>query len=153
MKSLILSLLLLSLVLTPQIQSAEIPSEKQKEIAKMLRLTGMEKLMDQMKVQMLSSLRTQIVEVPEVFWTKFEKKMDMKALLDEIIPLYDKYYTLEDLRAVNTFYESAAGKKVLSTLPQIMAESMKIGEAWGRRIGEQAAAEAQAELDKQKKIK
>ena len=47
----------------------------------------------------------------------------------------------------------AAGKKVLSTLPQIMAESMKIGEAWGRRIGEQAAAEAQAELEKQKKAK
>ena len=58
----------------------------------------------------------------------------------------DKYYTLEDLKAVNAFYESAAGQKILSTLPQIMQGSIKIGEEWGRSLGKKAADEVQRDL-------
>ena len=147
MKTTILAVALLLIPLAPQSRSAEITAEKREQIQKMLRLTGMENLMDQMKLQMLSSLRGQLTEVPEAFWSSFEKRMDMRELIEKMIPLYDKYYTLEDLKAINSFYESPAGKKILATLPQIMQEGMKIGEEWGRRIGEQAAAEAQALLE------
>jgi uncharacterized protein len=114
----------------------------------MLRLTGMEKLMNQMKGQMIASLQKQMPTVPQEFWTRFEKKMDMRELLERIIPVYDKYYSLEDLKAVNAFYESPVGQKVLSTLPQVMQESMQIGQAWGESVGRQAAAEAEAESKK-----
>lgn len=124
----------------------EIPAAKRQEIEKMLRLTGMEKLMGQMKTQMITGLKTQIPQVPQEFWTRFESRMDMRTLLEKIIPLYDKYYTTEDLKAVNAFYESTAGQKVLATLPKIMQESMAIGQEWGKKIGEQAAAEAEQEL-------
>lgn len=142
---------LLSLILiiaSISLSHAAIPKEKLLEIEKMLRLTGIEKLMDQMKAQLISGLRAQMTEVPEAFWQKFKRKMDTRELLEKIIPLYDKYYTIEDLKAVNAFYESPAGQKVLSTLPQIMQESMKIGQQWGERIGKQAAEEAKQELDK-----
>jgi hypothetical protein len=121
---------------------AEISKEKRTEIEKMLRLTGMGKLMEQMKGQMISGLKAQISQVPEGFWEKFAQKMDTHELLEKIIPVYDKYYTIEDLKAVNAFYESPAGQKVLSSLPQIMQESMKIGQEWGQKIGKQAAEEA-----------
>ena len=124
----------------------EIPAAKRQEIEKMLRLTGMEKMMSQIKTQMIAGLKTQMTQVPEEFWTRFESKMDMRALLEKIIPLYDKYYTTEDLKAVNAFYQSTAGQKVLSTLPKIMQESLAIGQEWGKKIGEQAAAEAEQEL-------
>ena len=140
-----------ALVTIASLSSAEIPPEKRKEIEKMLRLTGMEKLMDQMKAQMLSAYRAEFKEVPEAFWARFEQKMDMRELLEKIIPLYDKYYTLEDLKAVNTFYESKAGQKVLSILPQIMQESTAIGMDWGKKIGELAAKEADLELKKAQK--
>lgn len=130
--------------------TAEIAKEKRQQIEKMLRLTGMEKLLDQMKTQMLSGFRTQMPEVPRTFWDKFEEKMDMRALIEKIIPLYDKYYTLEDLKAVNAFYETKAGQKILSTLPQLMQESMEIGQEWGEKIGKQAADEAEQELRKKK---
>jgi hypothetical protein len=130
------------------IAHAEISAEKRKEVEKMLRLTGMEKLVNQMKSQMIAAIRKDSPDISQDFWDRLEKKMDSHELIEKIIPVYDKYYTLEDLKAVNAFYESPAGQKVLSTLPQVMQESMKIGQEWGERIGKQAAAEAEAEEKK-----
>ena len=127
------------------VAQTEVPKDKLQEIEKMLRLSGTEKLMDQMKGQMITALKGQITQAPASFWDKFQKKMDMHELLEKFIPIYDKYYTLEDLKAVNTFYESPAGQKMLTSLPQIMQETMKIGQEWGQKIGQQAGEEAMKE--------
>lgn len=127
---------------------AEISKEKRAEIEKMLRLTGMEKLMDQMMTQMISAYKVQMKQVPEAFWTKFRQKIDTGELLEKLIPLYDKYYSVEDLKAVNAFYESPVGQKILATLPEITQESMKIGLEWGEKIGKQATEEAVQEMKK-----
>ena len=124
------------------ISQAEVSAEKRKEIEKMLQLTGMEKLMGQMKSQMLAGFQSQMPDVPKEFWDKAGKKMDMRGLLEKIIPIYDKYYTLEDLKAVNAFYETPAGRKIIATLPQVMQESMKVGQEWGHKIAEELEAEA-----------
>jgi uncharacterized protein len=142
-----LPLLVLVTMLSAGLETrAEISVEKRKEVERMLRLTGMEKLTEQIKTQMISGLKAQMKQVPETFWTKFQQKLDTRELLEKIIPLYDKYYTIEDLKAVNAFYESPTGQKVLSTLPQIMQESMKIGQEWGEKVGRQAAEEVEQEL-------
>ena len=130
---------------------AEVSQEKRAEIEKMLRLTGMEKLAHQMMVQMISSFKQRIPVASNDFWTKFQQKLDVHELVEKIIPIYGKYYTIEDLKAINTFYESPAGQKVLSALPQITQESMKIGQEWGERIGKEAAAEAEAEKESKNK--
>jgi hypothetical protein len=124
---------------------AEIAATKRAEIDKMLRLTGMEKLMDQMKTQMLDGLKSSMPDAPAGFWEKFSAKMDTRELLEKIIPIYDQYYTIEDLRAVNAFYSSPAGQKVLSSLPQVMQASMKAGQEWGEKIGQEAAEEVAGE--------
>jgi len=136
-------LVVFSLVVTVQ---ANVSPEKRKEIEKMLRLTGVEKLSEQIANQMLTSLRTQLPQVPETFWTKFQQKMNTRDLIEKIIPVYDKYYTIEDLKAINAFYETSAGQKVISALPQLMQETLKIGEEWGQKIGQEAAEEAEKEL-------
>lgn len=124
----------------------DVSPEKRKEIEKLLRLTGMERLVGQMENQMIASLRQQMPQVPELFWTKFEQKMNTRELLEKIIPIYDKYYTTEDLKAVNAFYETPAGQKLLSTLPQAMQEATRVGQEWGEKIGKQAAEEAEQDL-------
>lgn len=127
---------------------AGISPEKRKEVEKMLELTGMEKLMTQMKGQMIAAFQKELPDGTQDFWDRIKKKMDMHELIEKIIPVYDKYYTLEDLKAINAFYESSAGKKILATLPQVMQESMKIGQEWGERIGKQVVNEAEAEARK-----
>ena len=123
-----------------------ISKEKVAEIQKTLRLVGMEKLMGQMKEQMFTMFRQKITNVPEDYWKRAEAKFDMAELIQLIIPLYDKYYSIEDLKAVNAFYESPVGQKVLSTLPQITQESMKIGQAWGEDVARRVELEAMTEL-------
>ena len=128
---------------------AEIDAEKRKEITTMLKLTGMEGLVDQMMGQMLAGLRQQSPQVPAEFWDSFSKKVRGADLIEKLLPLYDKYYSLEDLKAVNAFYSSPAGQRVLSTLPSIMQESMVIGQEWGQQVGQQAMQEI-LEQQKQK---
>jgi hypothetical protein len=125
---------------------ADVSPEKRKEIEKMLRLTGMEKLMGQMETQLIGSLKAQMPQASQLFWTKFEQKINTRELIEKLIPLYDKYYTTEDIRAVNAFYETPTGQKLISTLPQLMQEAMKVGQEWGEKMGQQAAEEAEQEL-------
>jgi len=127
------------------IAQAEVPADKYQEIVKMLQLTGTEKLLGEMKLTMINGMKASMPKVPATFWTKFESKMDMAALTEKIIPLYDKYYTLEDLKAINAFYRSPAGLKVLSTSPQIFQESLAIGRKWGEQMGKEASEEFEKE--------
>jgi len=126
----------------------QITKEKEAEIRRMLQLTGMEKLVEQMKSQMITALRGEITDLPDPYWEKFQQKLDVSELVEKIVPLYDKYYSLEDLKAVNAFYASEVGQRVLATAPKLMKESMEIGMEWGKRIGAEAEKEARAELKK-----
>lgn len=142
MKKLILAAVIVVSLCTCVVH-ADISPEKRKEIEKMLQLTGMEKLMDQMRDQMISSFKAQSTSLPDAFWEKLRTKLNMHELKDKIIPVYDKYYTLEDIKAINAFYESPAGRKVTASMPQIMKESMVIGQEWGEKVGKEAAEEIQ----------
>jgi len=143
----IITLLLLGLT---SLVRADIPAAKRQEIEKMLKLTGMEKLVDQMMSQMMSGMQAQMTNMPSEFWVSFSKKIKASDLLEKLMPVYDKYYSLEDLRAVNAFYSSPAGQRMLSVMPQLMQESMVIGQEWGQKVGQQAAEEAKAEINKKK---
>jgi uncharacterized protein len=152
MKRTIASMLALFFSVTFAAQG-DISPEKRAEIEKMLRLSGMEKVIGQMQNQMITAFKGQMPQVPELFWTKFQQKMNTHELVEKIIPIYDKYYTVEDIKAINAFYETPTGQKLLSTLPAAMQEAMKVGQEWGQRIGRQAAEEAQQELKQKSRTK
>lgn len=137
---------LLALALCPALVArAEVSPEKRAEIDTMLRLTGMEKLVTQMMTQMTARMKAEAPQIPPAFWDKLSARMTGQSFIDKIVPVYDKYYTIEDLHAVNTFYSSPAGQKILATLPQVMHESMQIGQDWGKQMAQEVVAEMQAE--------
>ncbi len=142
-KILLLTVLTLSSIAT--IVQAGIPPEKHQEIVKMLQITGTEKILAGMKTTMINGLKSSMPKIPNAFWTKFESKMDMNALTEQIIPLYDKYYTLDELKAINAFYQSKIGQKVLATSPLIFQESMTLGHQWGQQMGKEASDEYEKE--------
>ena len=146
---LLITLLAISLATTGIIR-ADISPEKRAEIDRMLKLTGMEKMMGQMATQLIDSLRPNAPELPDEFFTKFAGKIDFKELSDLFAPLYDKYYTVEDLKAVNAFYSSPAGQKILATMPQLMTEAMQIGQQWGMRTAQKVMDEIQKEKARRK---
>lgn len=75
-------------------------------------------------------------EVQQTFWEEFRKEVNMEDLQNLIVPIYEKYYTEEELTQLIAFYESPLGRKVVQSLPPIMQESMKVGEVWGKAMGE-----------------
>src|SRR5579872_5763280 len=81
----------------------------------------------------------------DLFFAKFQSKANPKALLDLAVPLYDKYYSHEEIKGLIQFYQTPLGQKTLSILPKLMAESMNTGQEWGRQLGAQCMEEVLAE--------
>ena len=63
--------------------------ETRQEIESMLRLTGMERMVDQMMAQMIQSMSATMKGVPPEFWPRFAKKLNSAELIEKIFPLYD----------------------------------------------------------------
>jgi hypothetical protein len=124
---------------TPAPAPAPAPSAvdpaKKAEIMKLLQVSGAAKMVEQMKQQMFTLFRQQASSLPPEFWTRLDKDMDTQELLNKLIPVYDKYYSLDDLKAANAFYQSPAGQHILMAQPQIMKDSMDIGKEWGQEAG------------------
>jgi hypothetical protein len=68
-------------------------------------------------------------EVPADFDTSFKtamadliKGMPSDQIVEAMIPAYQKHFTKGDIEAMNAFYSSPVGQKVLQELPAVMQE-------------------------------
>ena len=110
-------------------------SQKQKDIRKLLKITGSGELGQQVMGQMMANFKKTMPQVPEKFWSDFMKEVHTDELVDLIVPVYDRNLTHDDVKELIRFYETPTGKKFVSVLPKITQESMAVGEKWGRDLG------------------
>ena len=73
-------------------------------------------------------------DIPAKFWTEFSAGVNTKEILSLMIPIYDKYLSHNDIKAMIHFYQSPAGKRLITAQPKIAQESMMVGQQWGERI-------------------
>jgi hypothetical protein len=111
-------------------------TQKQKDIRKLLKITGSGELGTQVMSQMIGSMKKAMPNVPDKFWGDFMKEVRTEELIDLIVPVYDRNLAQEDIKELIRFYESPTGKKFVSVLPKITQESMVVGEKWGRELAE-----------------
>lgn len=52
------------------------------------------------------------------------KLMSKKLLKEEMLPLYDKHFTHQEIKDLIWFYESPTGKKILEKSPELTQEIM-----------------------------
>lgn len=138
MKKLSFLLFALTLLLPLSLRAqTQIAPEKRAEIKKFIELSNTKASMIEGMAQMIEIQKKSpsSANLSPEFFDKFYQKVttDIDALIDQLIFIYDKYYTIEDLRAINAFYASPVGQKTVATLPLVMKESMKAGQAWGIR--------------------
>jgi uncharacterized protein len=105
----------------------------------LLELTGAGKGGIQMMNNMIASFKTTFTAVPVEFWDEFMKEANPAEMVDLLVPIYIKYYTDAELMQLLAFYKSPIGQKVIEQLPLISQDSYKVGEEWGRKIGEKVA--------------
>jgi len=128
-------------------QDVEVDPQKEEAIIELMTITGAmdmgEQMSQAMTQQMIQVLRRARPDIParafdivgeEVQSTVMEElaKGDFN---NNIIPLYDKYFTLAEIQQLLDFYETDIGKKTIEVMPQLTQESIIIGQQWGESIG------------------
>jgi hypothetical protein len=79
------------------------------------------------------------------FAASYEKKFDVDQVTDQLVAVYDKHYTDDEIKGLLQFYGSPLGQKVAAEMPKINREI----QAAVRVAGSKAAREALAEMKKQ----
>ena len=75
----------------------------------------------------------------------FQKKFDVDSLTDQLVVIYDKHYTDEEIKGLLQFYGSPLGQKVASEMPKISKE-IQVAD---RTLSTQAARDAWQEFHAQ----
>lgn len=132
MKKLLLSVCLGSSLILSSVAFSQTASEQ--SIKQLIVETGAAEMGTMVFDQLLGQLKqagatdAQIAEV--------KKEFNVDQLVDLLVPVYQKQFTEEDVKAFLEFYNSPAGKKLISKQPEIMQESMIIGQQWGMGIAQ-----------------
>lgn len=108
--------------------------QKQKDIALLLEISGTAKQSQLILNNLLDYFKKSNPSVPSEFWDAFMDKIDMKELAALVIPVYDRYFTEEEIKSLITFYQSPLGQKIVQAMPLVTQETMDIGQKWGQQL-------------------
>jgi uncharacterized protein len=79
------------------------------------------------------------------FAASYQKKFDVDQVTDQLVVVYDKHFTDDEIKTLLQFYGSPLGQKVAAEMPKINREI----QAAIRLTGSKAAKEALAEMKQQ----
>ncbi|MDJ0734200.1 MAG: DUF2059 domain-containing protein [Nostocaceae cyanobacterium] len=127
------------------ILSSNQETEKINNIKKLLEITGTKQISQQITTQMLANMKSNLPQVPQKFWDSLQEEINYDEMLEQIIPIYSKYFTNEEIKGMLDFYETPLGKKTIRVMPQIMQESVQIGQTYGKKVAERVINKLEAE--------
>lgn len=78
------------------------------------------------KAAMTQNLDQMIASLPPDQADSFRKAFSVTEIIDLLVPLYEKYFSVEDLQAYIEFYSSPSGRKLVGNIPSIMQESVAV---------------------------
>lgn len=87
-----------------------------------------------MYTQIVAQFKSMKPGVTEEQWAAVKKDVfdvEVAELNKQLIPVYKKYFTQDEVKAVIAFYETPAGKKLAEKTPLIAVESMQSSQVWG----------------------
>lgn len=109
---------------------------KEKDIYRLMEISGSADLGTQVMYAIIEQYKEIIPDVPDEYWNMVLKEFSSDELIQLIVPIYDRYFTHEEIKDIIKFYETPTGKKMVENLPFITQESMNAGQQWGMEIGE-----------------
>ena len=135
-----------------QVKDAE---TKEADIRRLLELTHARALATQSMDSMEGNLRPLMTsafppgeyreKLIELFFAKYHAKRDTQQLLEIALPVYDKYYSDDEIKQLIQFYATPIGQKMLSVTPKVLTELQAAGQKWGEELGRQCMMEVLAE--------
>ena len=136
--------------------SSKIDPQKEASIRELMNATGAKDLGKQLVQAGMEQFRSSVEDSQpnnprakqfvDAFVSKFQKYFDPNSLTETIIPIYDKYFTSEDLNGLLAYYRSPLGQRMLKVLPEVTRESQAAGFALGQKAAQEAMEELKADF-------
>jgi hypothetical protein len=133
---------------TGQIQAKPIEAAKDADIRSLLELVGARDQVQDGVNNATEQFRQNLVEtVPnndkgqafvDAFLASYQKKFDPNQVTGQLIGIYDKHFTEEEIKALLQFYGSPLGQKVASEMPKITREVQAASRVASNRAAKEA---------------
>lgn len=102
--------------------------------------------------QMLKASRAQAPPyLPDVVWEDMTKTFASYDLLAEMIPIYQRHLSREDMASILAFYRTEGGRHLVAAQPAMVAEAQAVFPTVGHRLGQEVAARHMEEIQAAKK--
>jgi hypothetical protein len=136
-------------------EPTKIEPAKATDIRRLLELTGVKALATQTMDSMMEGIKPLLAnslppgeyreKLVDLFSARFRTKADPQHLVELAIPIYDKYFSNDEIKGLIQFYETPLGQKAIRLLPTVVAEMQKEGKQWGEGLGRDSMREVLAE--------
>ena len=133
----------------------KIDPQKEADIRHLMDVTGASSMAIQVMGNMEKSIRPLMTnalppgeyrdQLVELFFQKYHQKRDPNHIVDLAVPVYDKYYSDDEIKGLIQFYSTPLGTKALTVMPQLMSELQNAGSDYGKDLGRQCMLEVLAE--------
>jgi hypothetical protein len=141
---------------TPQTPPAKVDPAKEADIRKLLEISGSAKLSEEMVTASSEQLKAnaarslppgdQSQKILDSLMRRYKAKFTTDQLNALIIPIYDKYLTDDDIKALIDFYQTPLGQRVVKALPLIGKESQAAAFEFNQTVVQQVVKEVQDEF-------
>jgi hypothetical protein len=74
-------------------------------------------------------------QIPAEFWTELIKELKPEEFIERMIPIYDKHFSHEEIKAWIAFFETPAGQAFFKNQRLVLQESAIVGQAYVQEIG------------------
>ena len=93
-----------------------------------------------------------VQEIGDTLVRKIAARLDSDDFIARLVPIYDQAFSEDDLKAINQFYESPAGRKWLDATPTVVEESSAVSEQWVNQLIPQIMAEIEDQFPELKQV-
>jgi len=128
---------------------------KEADIRQLMDVTGVNGLGEQLMSAGIAQFRANVTEsqpdnprakqFADAFAARFQKHFDPHSVTKTVIPIYDKYLSHEDLKALLEYYKSSFGQRMLKLLPEVARDSQLAGYTLGQKAAEEAMEDLRAD--------
>ena len=96
----------------------EVSFQKKELVIRLLKANGARDSMSRIFSQI-------IAEAPPEAQEELRGILRVDEVILRLVPIYDRYYTVDEVKELVTFYKSPTGHKLVESTPQILEETMK----------------------------
>ena len=121
--------------------AADPGGQKARDIRKLLEVSGIYDQLNLMKNNLLNQYSMGFSQAypkaPDAFWQEYYQligQQDIDALVERMIPVYDKNMSHEVIRKLIEMFETPFWEEWKVKMPAISREAGQIGSVWGREL-------------------